>query len=230
MDLTLAVPGAPTASTSSAEPPVSRSLLAQVAQAGGSLLNPLGRQPAQGLAAAVRAAAAPGQWRPPGADAAPTPAPVAAVAPPTGAAPPAPSPALAAASRPAPLAPHSMPAPASSRQSVAELWSQVAGDLNSRSGFKPGGPQQPQSGRLSFIEPRAGRSVGPVWDLVAAKLNAEGRAGTTPEAPTAAGGGQAADLWAQTAAAINAEGRAANAAFVAPGRHHGAHSARRRIP
>lgn len=230
MDHTHAVPGAPAGSTSSAEPPVSRSLLAQVASAGGSLLNPLGRQPAESLLAAVRAAAAPGMWQPPGADTAPTPAPVAPVAPPMAAAPPVtlPSPAPVAASRPAPLAPRAMPAPAPSQPSASTLWAGVVADTNVRAGFNADGTPQAHGGRLSFTEPRAGRSAGPVWDAVAAKLNAEVRAQASAGEP-AATGGQPADIWADVAASVNAEGRAANASFVTPGQHHGAHSARPRI-
>ena len=131
-------------------------------------------------------------------------------------------PALPAASRPASLAPPEMQPPAPSRPSSAALWAEVAADLNSRSGLTAGRPQQPESGRLSFVEPRAGRSAGPMWDDVAAKLNAEARSGAAPEAPTA-DAGTAADLWAQTAAAINAEGRAASTGFVIPGAR-GAHA------
>ncbi len=226
MDYTLAVPGALAGSTSLAEPPVPRSLLAQVAHAAGELRNPLGRKPAEGLIETIRAAAAPGFWQPPGVDAALAPAPIAAAAQPIGAAPPAPSPAPAAASRPAPLATQTVPAPAPSQPSAAALWAGVAADINVGAGFNADGTPKTVGGRLCFIEPTAGRSAGPVWDQVAEKLNAELRAGATPEASTAAGG-QPADLWAQTAADINAEGRAASAAFVIPGAR-GAHAESKR--
>jgi hypothetical protein len=102
------------------------------------------------------------------------------------------------------------------------LWAGVVNDLNVRSGFNADGTPQTQGGRLSFIEPRARRSAGPVWDQVAEKLNAEVRAGATPEASTAAGS-QPADLWGAVAASVNAEGRAANGGFITPGAR-GAHA------
>jgi hypothetical protein len=107
------------------------------------------------------------------------------------------------------------------------MWSEVASDLNSRSGLTAGGPQQAESGRLSFIEPRAGRSAGPVWDAVAEKLNAEMRARASGEAPAA--GGQPADLWDGVAAKLNTEGRAGNAGFAVPGQPHSARNAHPRI-
>lgn len=187
------------------------------------------RARSESLLAAVRAAAAPGPWRPSGADATPMPVPVAAAAPPMVATPPAPAPssALVAASRPAPLAPPAMRPPAPPQPSAAAMWSEVASDLNTRMGFAANG--SPAAGlTLAFIEPHAGRSAGPLWDAVAEKLNAEVRAGATPEAPTAAGG-QPADLWGAVAASVNAAGRAANAAFTAPAHPHSARNAHPRI-
>ncbi len=102
------------------------------------------------------------------------------------------------------------------------MWAAVTADINVRSGFSAEGTPQTHGGRLRFIEPTAGRSAGLLWDAVAAELNAELRAGVTPEASTAAGG-QSADLWGAVAASVNAEGRAANAGFITPGAR-GAHA------
>ena len=170
------------------------------------------RAAGESLLATIRTAAAPGLWRPPG-----------AAAPPMAAAPPVtpPSPAPAAAYRPAPLAAPAVPSPAPPQHGAAALWASVVADINVSSGFNADGTPRTVGAQIPFVEPRAGRNAGSVWDDVAAKLNAEVRAKASAEAPSAAA--KPADLWGDVAASINAEGRAASSGFITPGAR-GAHA------